>query len=339
MKVLLFSPVPPPMGGIASWTKILLNNVDTKEHQITLVNTAFIGKAVKDFHKFHFFSELKRNLLIVLKSFQVNSVKPDIVHINTPCHVLGMFREYLCCLITKKKTNKLVVHIRCDASYMVKSSIALFIFKKMIKKADIVIALNKNTELFVNKHTGKQSYYLPNFLDLNKEKNNKVINQSLNSLIYVGHVSHSKGIFDLNEIAKKHPELTFDIVGFCTMDTSKFEKNIHFHGQLDKYQVFEKMFNADALLFPSHSEGFSNAIAEAMALGLPIIASDVGAASLMLDNPAMLFNVGDITQASKIINSLKSAENRQKESTLNYNKSKDFIVDKVIHDLFELYKK
>ena len=41
---------------------------------------------------------------------------------------------------------------------------------------------------------------------------------------------------------------------------------------------------ADVFLFPSYTEGFSISLTEAMASGLPCIASDVGANQDMLEN-------------------------------------------------------
>ena len=40
MRILLISPLPPPSGGIATWTKNYIDSSYAKENKIYLVNTA-----------------------------------------------------------------------------------------------------------------------------------------------------------------------------------------------------------------------------------------------------------------------------------------------------------
>ena len=62
-------------------------------------------------------------------------------------------------------------------------------------------------------------------------------------------------------------------------------ENIKYHGLLNNYEDIIKIFDrSEVLVLPSYSEGMPNVILEAMSRGLLIIATNVGAVNLMVNN-------------------------------------------------------
>ncbi len=107
--------------------------------------------------------------------------------------------------------------------------------------------------------------------------------------LYVGWLIEEKGIEDLKDVIIENVELkkhTFIFVGSGTLfdEMEKLIKdknitNIILKGWLSEEQVVEEYKKADVFIFPSHLEGFPNAVLEALNYRLPIITTNVGGVS------------------------------------------------------------
>jgi hypothetical protein len=71
------------------------------------------------------------------------------------------------------------------------------------------------------------------------------------------------------------------------------------------YATFDCLVNSSAF-----GEGFSNVIGEAMACGVPCIASDVGDSAWIINNPAQIFPAGDHEALAKCMRDFKPSETR-----------------------------
>ncbi len=104
--------------------------------------------------------------------------------------------------------------------------------------------------------------------------------------MFVGRLSHEKGINTLLEASKKlGATCPLKIVGTgpYASEVEEFAKRypwVEYLGTQDKTQVFATMKDAQAMIFPSvWYEGCPLVIAESYATGLPVIASDLGVMS------------------------------------------------------------
>ncbi len=149
------------------------------------------------------------------------------------------------------------------------------------------IVLNNYSKTYLKEISDSQIKVIPNFIDVFFLKDiPKEICQSLKNVCYIGHVIEKKGILKIAEIAKLNPDISFTIAGPIYMDVGKynFSDNVLFLGSLNSSEVRNLLKNTDLFLFLTKTEGFSNSLLEAMAMGVPIITTDVGANYEMLEN-------------------------------------------------------
>ncbi|HRH11102.1 MAG TPA: glycosyltransferase family 4 protein [Bacteroidia bacterium] len=105
--------------------------------------------------------------------------------------------------------------------------------------------------------------------------------------LYLGRYERRKGIEELNKALKsrKRNDFEFHFVGPIPEEKRLKEKYIVYHGEIrDKKKLSEVIQSCQVLVCPSWSEGLPNVILEAMANGLAVIATDVGATRILVSD-------------------------------------------------------
>lgn len=339
----MLAPLPPPTGGIASWAGRYEEYCKKNNINLRIVNIAMTGeRATTETMNRSIITELKRTYNIINKfKVEVKKDKPDVVHINTSCSNFGIFRDALCVLSLSNKIP-FVLHCHCNIENELSNNLSKKAFRYLVKKADKVIVLNEFSLRYVENIVSNKAIYIPNFASEKMLARNHIINDEIKKIIYVGHVEKSKGIVQIVEAANKLQDIQFTLVGAVREDISYIElpTNIRMVGKVTADEVQSFLKDADVFVFPSKSEGFSIAVLEAMAMGLPIIASNVGANAAMIENKGGVIlakNTGEnIFQA---INSIKDKETRRKMSIWNIEKVKSsYMIDSVMKQYFDVYE-
>lgn len=345
MKILLISPLPPPAGGIATWTELYINSNEVKNNYVQVVDTSVKGNRVGNFVKKSLKDEIKRTLSIYSEiKNSLSNDKFDIAHFNTSCSKLGMVRDFLCARKVKGKVKKLIIHCHCDTSYMVNGRFAEYFFKKLCKLGDIVFCLNKASQNHIKEVASKNSIIIPNFFDVKALKNilDKIISEKINTVIFVGHIIKTKGCDDIIVVAKQLPDITFKLIGHLSDEIKEmtYTGNVKFVGEMSKENVIKQMHAADVLLFPTHTEGFPYVVLEAMACGLPVISTPVGAIPDMIgDKGGAYISINDVNGIIKAIADIQNKDVRAAMSQWNINKVKSsYLTDVVLKRIFSLYE-
>jgi glycosyltransferase involved in cell wall biosynthesis len=143
-------------------------------------------------------------------------------------------------------------------------------------------------------------------------------------VLFVGRIDYGKGIDTLisavPSVLKKEPEVTFFVVGPDWGDRSEFERqieskkvggNVVLAGPLSRQELISAYKGATMLAFPSRYEAFGIVLIEAMAAGLPIVASNASAIPYVIEQGenGLLFPLNDHECMARNILSLLRDEN------------------------------
>ena len=140
---------------------------------------------------------------------------------------------------------------------------------------------------------------LPNFVDAQAipQRAAETGRDSL-KIVYTGALIPDKGIYTILELARRLPDTRFRLIGGSSDAASharllrriaelELEPRVQILGPIPNREVIMGLAESDVFLFPSQLkfEGFPVSVAEAMAAGLPVVASPVGALPEMVDVP------------------------------------------------------
>lgn len=338
--IFLVSPLPPPVGGIATWTMNYLKWMFDKGYEVILINSSKSADKEKKSSKLsEIVKNIKRNLRIINEfKVRIKSNPAKIVHINSSCSNYGIIRDYFIARTAHNNKIKIVIHFHCNIEDQLTSTFSKRYFKKLCKLSDKIIVLNEKSSKYISNNLNLESTILPNFIDEPNLKYSKVIHKDIKTIGFVGHISVKKGIMQIFDVAKLFPEITFNLAGPIrfNLDDIEIPTNVVLMGSVNPVDVLKLLETIDIFLFPTHSEGFSLALLEAMSIGVPIITTDVGANLDMIESyGGKIVEINSSLGISRAINEMKSMKVRKEMSLWNFNKAnnvynKNLILPKLV---------
>jgi glycosyltransferase involved in cell wall biosynthesis len=170
-----------------------------------------------------------------------------------------------------------------------KTKLAQYLFRKPVLRAmnnaDVVFSLGgKLTAILTERGIAPEKIIeLPIGIDPSwiREKDLRVNTER--KFVFTGRYERRKGIEELSAvISQLLPEHSFrmEFIGDIPPEAQIRSSAVLYHGSItDTQKIKDILSGADVLICPSYSEGMPTVILEAMASGMAIIASDVGAVS------------------------------------------------------------
>ena len=174
-------------------------------------------------------------------------------------------------------------------------------------------------------------------------------------LISVGNLTENKNIAliieAVREIMSQGEKVTLSIVGDGPkkielknlIEKYDLSKSVHLRGKLPPEKVYELIRKSNFFVLSSFREGRPNVLLESMALGTPIIASNIdGVAELIKDgHSGLLYDPHSCKELVKCINRIAQNTNLQKElrtNALSYLVENNLFWDESAGKYFDIYK-
>lgn len=304
-------------GGISSVVKAYENEGLFDKYNIEYISTHIDST---------FFVKLKyliKAVFSLLKTFLQKDV--SLVHIHTSSNN-SFWRKSIYFFIANLFLKKVIFHVHgggfVDFYTKRTTKFGRFLIRYILKKACLVIVLSDNWTRLIGDVMG-----LRNLTTLHNPIQDKqyfgIRNEPTeNRLLFLGLIKEEKGIYDIltamSNLKRKYEITVFlDVCGVGEVEKLNLmaerlslSDHVVLHGWIPQDEVRCLLARTKILLLPSYIEGLPMSILEAMAAGVPVIASNVGGIpNLITDgDTGFLIQPGDVDLLSERIRYLLEEE-------------------------------
>jgi glycosyltransferase involved in cell wall biosynthesis len=223
-------------------------------------------------------------------------------------------------------------------------------FRFVNEEADYIFSYGANISSIIRRHirnSENKIMEIPAGIEMEMLGQQPVKVNSSRRFVFVGRFERRKGIQELLEaVTLLDTAYTFEFhfIGNIPYHVKTPSSKLTFHGEIgDKKKMKEILSDSDVLVCPSYAEGMPNVILEGMAAGCAVIATNVGAIPVMVDNNnGWLIKEGSVSALLQaLVAAVTISENELlRKKQYSYNKViKEFMWDNIISKLISSFYK
>ena len=246
---------------------------------------------------------LLKRLFLLRKTIKKN--RPDVI-----ISFIDMM-NVIVLAVTRRLKIPVIVSERIDPTHHPVSMFRQWLRLKLYPLAACLVVQTERVARYFPKHFKQFIKIIPNSVVMPDIQRDEAF-KDIRHIVSVGRLAYQKGydtlIHALSTIIKFYPDIILTIYGEgperknleCLIESLDLKNHVYLPGTTKDIQMVLR--RADLFIFPSRYEGFPNALCEAMAMGLPVIASDCsGNVDVVRDGiDGKLFPVNDIALLANI---------------------------------------
>lgn len=357
MKILKLHETLNNTGGIVSFQKDLEKFYASSGNQYTHFRTGKVENHPFLTNDYIRYIELAISYLIF--PFFLLKSKPNVIEINSGLDFKSFHRDRLYLKIARifaPKAKVVLLMHGWDENFGAKMvSEKPNSLRKFFDAADSVIVLAEQfkNELINLGLSENKVFVVRTGLDINLFKSDTDQNFEEIRILFLARIEKGKGIFEfvhaIPPLLALNPNIIFDIAGSGSIFSEiqnheivkKHKDNIRFYGYINGEEKVNLFKTSTIYVFPSYTEGCPVSILEAMAIGLPLIYTNVGALREILKDGVngILVPIADSHSIVKAVKQLLSDPIRMKEmGRLNKQQAEnDFPIEKIFNELEHIY--
>ena len=356
---------PPDIGGPASFVPKISKYLINKGHNVKII--CLSDKEHLDYKDEFSVIRINRNLPIISRWFKTIvkiynvSKKSDLIFVNglgTEATIANLFsrkkviRKIVGDPVWERVYNKKLINESFDDFQENKHGIFISLQKIIrnwsINKSNLIITPSQHLKTFINKIGVDNKILVINNGVTIQETNNKVFQNSIIQLLVVSRLVTQKNIDSIIKAVKvmENEGIILNIVGDGSeinnlknlVENYDLKEKVNFIGKIENAKLNKYLSNADIFVQASNYEGLPHSILEAINYEIPILSTEVGGCSVLLNKgergyiiPLPISETGISDGIRTIINNKKEAMSKAKVAKEFLNQQHNFNMNAAIY--------
>lgn len=293
LRVLLLAGLPPPVGGIAAFTEHLLAHAaSVPDVTIDLVDCTVRWRRPTQLSLWARLTGGPIHALAIVRQVitRVRAARPDVCHLCSAGGI-ALTRDLVVMWVLGWWRVPTVFWTANDLlpGQLARGGVSAWLVRAVLRRAHAVVVLDERTQAALTKQTPRPIVCIPVFVRPEAIRAESVTPGPKTDLVYVGWLIAPKGVPELIDAWAPLNDVRLRLIGpyepayARALQTRCGDRPLELVGMVSRQMLLDGMAGATAVVLPSHGEGTPLVVLEAMALGVPVIATRVGSIPHLLD--------------------------------------------------------